>query len=122
MVAATAGERRAQMTKRVFYSGQLAAELDDAERFALWQELYVGTVCKFDVKRLADRPFATRYEFAVFGRIALVRCHGTVSEFTRTRHQAESESDAMAGGTSVDSIPARYKARPSALALAHHIG
>ncbi|HVZ54311.1 MAG TPA: AraC family transcriptional regulator [Pseudolabrys sp.] len=81
------------MTRLVFSSEQLAAELDDAERFALWQELYVGTVCKFDVKRLADRPFAMRYEFAEFGAVALVRCQGTVGEFTRTRHQAASESN-----------------------------
>lgn len=80
------------MTKLVFSSEQLAAELDDAARFALWQELYVGTVCEFDVKRLADRPFAMRYEFADFGAVALVSCQGTVGEFTRTRRQAESES------------------------------
>lgn len=79
------------MGKLVFSSEQLPAELDDAARFALWQELYVGTICHFDVKRLPDRPFAMHYEFASFGAVALASCKGTINEFNRTRIHAAND-------------------------------
>src|SRR5688572_5281350 len=79
------------MAKLVFSSEDLPADLDDAARFALWRDLYIGTICHFDVKRLTDRPFTMRYEFANFGEVALASCAGTINEIKRTTHHVAND-------------------------------
>jgi len=81
------------MPKIVFSSDELPEQLDDEQRFKLWQDIYLGTVCNFDVKRLEDRPFAMRYEFAQVGNIGLVKCEGTIDRFELTpRHVAANKN------------------------------
>src|SRR3954463_3699420 len=79
------------MKKLVFSTDDLPTELDDQARFDAWRDIYLGTVCHFDVERLNDRPFSIHYEFLPIGEVALARCEGTVERITRTPHHLASD-------------------------------
>jgi AraC-like DNA-binding protein len=79
------------MGKLIFSSDDLPPELDDQTRFKTWRDIYLGTICHFDVERATDRPFAMRYEFMSVGGVALARCEGTVDRIRRTPHHLASD-------------------------------
>jgi AraC-like DNA-binding protein len=79
------------MNKLVFSSDDLPHEIDDKARFAAWRDIYLGTICHFDVERLTDPPFSIRYEFVKAGDVAISRCNGTVHRISRTTHHVAAD-------------------------------
>ena len=80
------------MNKLVFSSDQLPQDLDDQARFAAWRDMYLGTICHFDVERLTDQPFSTQYQFLKVGDISLATCEGTIHRFKRTAHHLAADT------------------------------
>jgi AraC-like DNA-binding protein len=80
------------MSKLVFSSDELPRELDDHARFAAWCDIYLGTICHFDVERLTDLPFSMRYEYLKIGDVALAGCEGTIHRIRRTAQQAAADA------------------------------
>jgi len=82
------------MNKLVFSSDELAGGLDDQARFNAWRDVYLGTVCNFDVERATELPFSMRYEFLNIGEVGLSTCVGTVHRIKRTpQHVARDDRD-----------------------------
>lgn len=80
------------MSKLVFSSDQLPAELDDQARFTAWCDFYLGTICHFDLDRLPHLPFSIRFEVLKIGGVSLASCEGTARRFTRRAQHVAADS------------------------------
>jgi AraC-like DNA-binding protein len=82
------------MTQRVvFSSADLPPELNDRERFALWQDMFTATFGALDMYRPDDRPFAMRCEFARFGAVGFGQFEGTCNKAARTGSAVRADGD-----------------------------
>ena len=72
------------MSKVVFSSEALPAELDDGKRFSLWGELCSELFCKFEFERPDDRRFAVQLEYMPFGEVGVGRFSGTLNRVARS--------------------------------------
>lgn len=80
------------VTKIVFSSDQLPANLDDAGRFELWRDMYTAQYGAIEVARLLDAPFSQYSEFIQIGAVGLTRSRGTITDMLRTARQASTDA------------------------------
>jgi AraC-like DNA-binding protein len=79
------------LSKVVFSTDLLPAELDDNQRLAQWNEVYSDIFCVFDMYRMDDHAFSARLELAEFGAVKSSRFEGALARAARTsRHIAAS--------------------------------
>jgi AraC-like DNA-binding protein len=71
--------------KVVFSSNELAPELDERERKALWHELYMETIYPFDVAYLPEEKLSVRFELSRIGELGFAKCDWMVSRVTPSR-------------------------------------
>lgn len=80
---------KAGMSKVVFSTDQLPAELDDHARFSRWVEHISDLYGAFDQSRLEDCAFSARFEAAQYGDLLSGKFAGTVNKAVRSsRHVA----------------------------------
>lgn len=75
------------MGKIVFSSDQLPGSLGDAQRFALWRDLYAAQYGLLDFARAEDRKFSAHLEYAQFGSVAAGWFEGALARARRTQHE-----------------------------------
>ena len=89
--------RKAGMSKVVFSTDQLPAELDDHARFSRWVEHISDLYGAFDQSRLEDCAFSARFEAAQYGDLLSGKFAGTVNKAVRSsRHVAGDTRDDFA--------------------------
>ncbi|TWI02107.1 AraC-like protein [Bradyrhizobium daqingense] len=89
------------MSKVVFASDQLPAQLDAAARRRLWLDLFTDHLCAADISFFPDAPFYSRSEFLKFGDIAVTQLEANIQTAVRNqRHvQADTRGDYIIGTT-----------------------
>jgi AraC-like DNA-binding protein len=75
------------MAKLAFSSDQLPDDLDDAQRFALWCELYSTQYGTLAFDRAENRPFSACLEYAQFGAVTAGWFDGALVRAQRTKHE-----------------------------------
>jgi len=80
------------MSKVVFASDQLPAQLDARARHRLWLDLFTDHLCAADVSFFPDAPFYSRSEFLKFGDIAVSRLDANIQTAVRTLRHVEADT------------------------------
>jgi AraC-like DNA-binding protein len=82
------------MSKVIFSTDDLPAELHDHARFQRWTELYSDVYCAFNQSRIDDRAFSARFQFEKFGSVKTGQFTGTINGLARTaQHIAKDPND-----------------------------
>jgi AraC-like DNA-binding protein len=80
------------LSRIVFASDKLPANLDDQARFSLWRDLYVAQFGSLDFSRPRDRPFSARFDCARLGRVVVLQFEGTITRAGRTAHEVATDA------------------------------
>ncbi|MEY9359760.1 AraC-like DNA-binding protein [Bradyrhizobium yuanmingense] len=80
------------MSKVVFASDQLPAQLDAGARRRLWLDLFTDHLCAADISFFPDAPFYSRSEFLKFGDIAVSQLDANIQTAVRTQRHVEADS------------------------------
>jgi AraC-like DNA-binding protein len=80
------------MRKFVFTTEQLPEELDDAQRFSMWRDLYNERHGDAEIGRIEDRPFHSHSEFTLIGDVGIARCAGTFGVYERTKKHVATDT------------------------------
>ncbi|WP_161500062.1 hypothetical protein [Bradyrhizobium sp. AC87j1] len=83
---------RATMSKVVFASDQLPAQLDAGARQRLWLDLFTDHLCAADISFFPDAPFYSRSEFLKFGDIAVSQLDANIQTAMRTQRHVEADT------------------------------
>ncbi|MBR2121247.1 MAG: helix-turn-helix transcriptional regulator [Afipia sp.] len=82
------------MSKVIFSTDDLPAELHDHARFQSWTELYSDVYCAFNQQRIDDRTFSASFQFEKFGCVKTGQFTGTINGLARTaQHIAKDPND-----------------------------
>jgi AraC-like DNA-binding protein len=78
--------------KVVFNSSDLAQNLDDRRRFALWRDQWNALYGSADLIRAENRPFGVQFEFVALGSVGLGRFDGAITRTVRTARDVAADN------------------------------
>ena len=111
-MAALHGTRGGAGQRLKFSSDDLPPELNVAERFRAFQDMYAAMVGPDDIARVEDRPFHFRVAQVRFGRVSVAQLAGSVTRLTRGKSQAAAHPrDEMVLGLHLGGAPVQVSQR-----------